>query len=221
MEPLTMNDTLAPTPDEVGSGDAAQAFEALRAEWAAHRAANTAGFQAVAEQMKVVADRQAEMAKSPALRQTPMQIADDQVRQRAEMLERVQNEWREPIRHANAEWNGLISLTKGMRARSVQNWWLAGASVAGLLLWPVLIMSLNTSASTRLVTWTLGYTDQWKAGNHLMLKANLTRMQNWTAAGALWDANLDAINACTAVPLAPGKKRVCALVLPDNHDVQK
>jgi Family of unknown function (DUF6118) len=220
MEPLTMNDTLAPTPDEVGSGDAAQAFEALRAEWAVHRAANTAGFQAVAEQMKVVADRQAEMAKSPALRQTPMQIADDQVRQRAEMLERVQNEWREPIRHANAEWNGLVKLTSGMRARSHQNWWLAGAGVAGLLLWPVLIMSLNTSASTRLVTWTLGYTDQWKAGNHLMHKANLTRMQNWTAAGALWDANLDAINACTAVPLAPGKKRVCALVLPDNHDVQ-
>ena len=214
MEPLTMNDTLAPTPDEVGSGDAAQAFEALRAEWAAHRAANNAGFQAVAEQMKVFADRQAEMVKSPALRQTPMQIADDQVRQRAEMLERVQNEWREPIRHANAEWNGLISLTKGMRARSVQNLWLAGAFVAGIFVLPLLIQLLNSSASSRLAAWTMGHTDRWVAGNWLMQEGNPAASDVMAAAWNLWDANLDAIKACKEAPVAPGQKRVCTIVFP-------
>jgi Family of unknown function (DUF6118) len=208
MEPLTMTDTLAPAPEEAGSDDAAQAFEALRA-------ANTAGFQGVAEQLKALVAGQAELAKSPALRQTPKQIADDQVKQRAEMLDRVQNEWREPTRHANAEWNGLVKLTKGMRARSAQNWWIGGACLAGLLLWPILITSLNTSASSRLVTWTLGYADRWAAGNHLMREGNPEQMRNWLAAAALWNANLDAINACTLVPVTPGKKRVCALVLQD------
>ena len=221
MEPLTMNDTLVPTPDEVGSGDAAQAFEALRAEWAAHQAANNAGFQAMGEQMKVFADRQAEMAKSPALRQTPMQIADDQVRQRAEMLERVQNEWREPIRHANAEWNELVKLTKGQRARSAQNLWLAGAFVAGIFVLPLLIQALNSSASSRLAAWTMGHSNRWVAGNRLMQEGNPAASAVMVAAWDLWDANLDAINACRAAPVAPGRKPVCGLVLPDERQKSK
>jgi hypothetical protein len=209
MEPLTMTDDLAAAPEQAGSDDAAQAFQALRAD-------TNAGFQAVAAQLKGLASSQAELAKSPALRQTPKQIADDQVRQRAEMLDRVQNEWREPTRHANVEWNELAKLTNGMRARSNQNLWLAGACVAGLLLWPILIKSLNTSASTRLAAWTLGYADRWDAGYHLMNEVSPKRLENWIAAGVLWDANLDAITACQAAPVVPGKQRVCAFVLPDR-----
>ena len=210
-----MTDTLAAAAlDEAGSGDPAEAFDALRARVEAQGAANTAGFQAMGEHLKVFADRQAEMAKSPALRQTPMQIADDQVRQRAEMLERVQNEWREPIRHANAEWNGLISLTKGMRARSVQNLWLAGAFMAGLVVLPLLIQLLNSSASSRLAAWTMGHTDRWVAGNRLMQEGNPKASAVMVAAWDLWDANLDAIKACKEAPAAPGQKRVCTIVLP-------
>jgi Family of unknown function (DUF6118) len=167
------------------------------------------------EHFKVFADRQAEMAKSPALRQTPKQIADDQVRQRAEMLERVQSEWREPIRHANAEWNELVKLTKGQRARSAQNLWLAGAFMAGLVVLPLLIQALNSSASSRLAAWTMGHTDRWVAGNRLMQEGNPAASNVMAAAWNLWDANLDAINACKAAPIASGKKRVCAVVLPD------
>ena len=186
-----MTDTLAAAAlDEADTGDPAEAFDALRARVEAQGAANTAGFQAMGEHLKVFADRQAEMTKSPAMRQTPKQIADDHVRQRAEMLERVQNEWREPIRHANAEWNELVKLTKEQRARSAQNLWLAGAFMAGLVVLPLLIQALNSSASSRLAAWTMGHTDRWVAGNRLMQEGNPAASAVMVAAWDLWDANL-------------------------------
>jgi Family of unknown function (DUF6118) len=193
-------------PEDAASGDPAQAFDALRA-------ANTAGFQAVAEQLKVLAAGQAALAKAPALQQTPKQIADEQAKQRAEMLDLVREEWREPTRHANSEWKALVKLTTGIRARADQNLWLVAAAVAGFAAYPLLAMT--TPYSGRLAAWTMGHKSLWVAGNKLMQEGNPEQSNVMVAAWNLWDANLDAIKACKAIPVPPGRKPICQLVLPD------
>jgi hypothetical protein len=200
MEPLTMTGT-----DEAAADPAAQAFDALRAN-------NDAGFQAVAEQLKALTAAQTELAKSPALRQTPKQAVDDLAKLQAETTARVQNDWREPTRHANAEWSELVKLTNGMRARTRQNWWLLGALLVGFASYPLLAAATQ---SGRLAAWSMGHTDLWAAGSKIMHQGDPEGAAVLAAASKLRDTNLDAINACKALPAAPGKKTVCTIVLPD------
>jgi hypothetical protein len=87
--------------------------------------------------------------------------------------------------------------------------------VAGIFVLPLLGHVLNSSASSRLAAWTMGHTDRWVAGNRLMQEGNPAASNVMAAAWNLWDANLDAIKACRAAPVAPGRKPVCTLVLPD------
>jgi hypothetical protein len=205
MEPLTMTDTPAAVPDEAAADPAAQAFDALRAN-------TDAGFQAVAAQLKALAAAQTELAKSPALRQTPKQAADDLTKLVAETTARIQNEWREPTRHANVEWNELAKLTNGMRARTRQSWWLVGALLLGFASYPLLAAVTH---SGRLAAWSMGHTDLWAAGNKLMQQGNPEGSAVLADAWKLRATNLDAINACKAIPAAPGRKTVCTIVLPD------
>jgi hypothetical protein len=171
-----------------GAGDPAQAFEALRAEVAAH----------------------------PAVRMTPDQFGQAMTRTGRELMNEVAQKYDRARQEAERERHQLADMIGTMRGKRDQVFWLAavfvGTFVFTLFASPVLLGELpfgwNTNAAA-----TVMQADRWDAGSALMQTASPQGWQDLVSASNLVRANQDALAACQQEAENAGKNERCTIIV--------
>ncbi len=212
---------------EDGAGDAAQAFEALRAEVAVLRRA-VEGLPAAWERPPDYSLDLGRMAKGlaelsgqveaigrhPALMLTPEQhrraIAQEGkelMREAVQKLDRAAQE-AERERHQLAT---LIGTARTQDRQFVALLWVGGLMLAiGLVLSPLIAGVLPFELNTRVAALVMR-DDRWGAGAALMQAASPEGWQSLIAADSLMRANQDALAACGAAAGRAGHEQACTI----------
>jgi len=210
-----------------GAGDAAQAFEALRAEVAALRQAVEAVTERTApdyspdlgritQAVNGVIDGLEAIEAHPAVRMTPDQFGQAMTRAGRELMNEVAQKYDRARQDAERERHQLAGMIGTLRGKRDQVFWLAavfvGTFVFTLFASPVLLGELpfgwNTNAAA-----TVMQADRWDAGSALMQAASPQGWQNLVAASALVRANQDALTACQQAAQNQDKRQRCTILV--------
>jgi len=210
-----------------GAGDAAQAFEALRAEVAALRQAVEAVTERTApdyspdlgritQAVNGVIDGLEAIEAHPAVRMTPDQFGQAMTRAGRELMNEVAQKYDRARQDAERERHQLAGMIGTMRGKRDQVFWLAavfvGTFVFTLFASPVLLGELpfgwNTNAAA-----TVMQADRWDAGSALMQAASPQGWDDLVAASTLVRANQDTLAACRQAADNGGKDRRCTIIV--------
>ena len=218
--------------DDEDEGDAAQAFEDLRAEvpvlrravealpdaWTAQRPADLSpevgrilqGLAAVVMQLEA-------MRKLPALAMTPEQYvaaigraSGNVVREAAQHLDRAAQDYDRARQHLG-DLIGM-ALTRAQQRRVVA--WTAGFALAlGLVLSPILIRSLPLGAARHVAAFLVG-TDRWEGGALMMQLAAPERWPSVVDSMRLIQANDSVLAICREQAARAKREQRCTVAVP-------
>ncbi len=220
---------VAPDPDVAEEGDAAAAFDALRAEVEILSGQLTTigrGVGAVLDQLETqgapvdyrtdlgrlvrgleaVSDRLRSVEQAPALRQDAGKMVE-QLNEQRWILDRVDSllDTRQAREHERRQ------------ARRWRTAWLGGTGAAGILVGVVLTLAvprfLPFSLAERTAATVMGLR-AWDAGNRLMGFANKDAVDRIVAAQDLVHVNADAVASCRAAVEKAGREQSCTIVMP-------
>ena len=220
---------VTPDPDMGEEGDAAAAFDALRAQVEILSGQLTTigrGVGAVLDQLEAqgapvdyrtdlgrlvqgleaVSDRLRLVEQAPALRQDAGQMVE-QLNEQRRVLDRVDSlmDTRQAREHERRQ------------ARRWRTACLGGTGAAGILVGVVLTLAvprfLPSSLAERTAATVMGLR-AWDAGNRLMGFANKDAVDRIVAAQDLVHVNADAVASCRAAVAKAGKEQSCTIVIP-------
>jgi hypothetical protein len=216
-------------PDVGEEGDAAAAFDALRAEVETLSGQLTTigrGVGAVLDQLEAqgapvdyrtdlgrlvqgldaVSDRLLAVERAPALRQDAGKMVE-QLNDQRRILDRIDSLIDTRQAREREQW----------QARRWRNAWLGGTGVAGILVGVVLTLAvprfLPSSLAERTAATVMGLR-AWDAGNRLMGFANKDAVDRIVAAQNLVHVNADAVASCRAAVAKAGKEQSCTIMMP-------
>jgi Family of unknown function (DUF6118) len=215
--------------------DAAQAFEALRAEVALQRRAVEALGNALEAQappdlsidIARIVKGQAQLLEAmqglhklqyhPVLRMTPAEHGQAIINAGADAVRETAGQLRQATQSLENEGRRLASLVgagvaKG-RQRQLLLWMVGAALAAGVLLSPVLVRSLPVALSSHVAAF-LVKEDRWQAGEALMRLGNPGQWSGAIEALRLARANEAALAGCRSQAAKTGREQKCALVVP-------
>ncbi len=215
--------------------DAAQAFEALRAEVALQRRAVEALGDALEGQaapdlsvdIARILKGQAQVLQSmeglqklqyhPVLRMTPDEHGQAIINAGADAVRETAGQLRYAAQSVENEARRLASLVgagvaKG-RQRQLLVWTAGVALVAGLLLSPVLVRSLPVALSSHVAAF-LVKEDRWQAGERLMQLVNPGQWPSAAEAMRLARTNEAALVGCRSQAAKTGREQRCTIVVP-------
>ena len=218
--------------DDESSGDAARAFDDLRAEvsvlrrsvellpeeWEANRGPDyTESLGQITQGLSKVVGRLQAIEQHPALKSTPAQYQTailaagrDLVSQGVGRLDRASDAF-------EREQENLARVIGTVRGKRKQWEWLAitaaAALVVGLLLSPFAARLLPFGWDAA-VAATIMHADRWNAGQALMKSTNPEGWETLAAEMNLATANHEALSACRDAALKTKKEQHCAIVVP-------
>jgi len=211
-----------------GTGDPAQAFEALRAEVAALRQAIevAAEHQApdyspdlgrITKGLNDVDSALQAIEAHPVLRLMPEQFGQAMTRAGRDLMKEMAQKYDRATQDAERERYQLAGLIGTLRGKREQRLWLIVVPVAvfifTLLAAPVLLGELpfgwNTNAAA-----TVMQSDRWDAGIALMRAASPASWQQMASASSLVQANKTVIDACYQEAAKAGREERCTINVP-------
>ncbi len=215
--------------------DAAQAFEALRAEVALQRRAVEAMGDALENhappdlsvEIARILKGQAQVLQSleavqklqyhPVLRMTPEEHGQAIINAGASAVRETAGQLRYATQIMENEARRLAGLVgagvaKG-RQRRVLAWTAGAALAAGLLLSPMLVRSLPVALSSHVAAF-LVKEERWQAGEVLMQLADPGQWPNATEAMRLARANETVLAGCRIQAVKTGREQRCTIVVP-------
>lgn len=213
------------------SGNAARAFEDLRAEvsvlrrsieslpaaWKANQPPDyTPSLGAISKRLQEVTAHLQAIEGHPALHMTP-EHHQHAISQAGNALMRdVSNRLDQADHITRSHASTLVDLIGSAREQDRQLQWLlitgAAALLVGLLMSPVLARLLPFGLDGRVAAIVM-HADRWDAGSELMNKANPEAWKNLMAAVELSKSNRDAISACRDAAAKTKKEQRCVIVL--------
>jgi len=217
---------------EEPSGDAARAFEDLRAEvsvlrraveslpeeWAANQPPDyTESLGEITHGLLTVVDRLTVIEKHPALRATPAQHQAAIAAAGQDLMSRTAGRLDAAAEAFKREQQNLTIVIGTLRGQRKQREWLAIAAAAalvlGLLLSPFAARVLPFGWDAA-VAATILNTDRWNAGQQLMKSANQGGWAVLAAEMNLAEANHAALSACREAAERTKKEQHCMIVVP-------
>jgi hypothetical protein len=210
---------------EDGTGDPAQAFEALQAEVAALRQTIEAAAEQQAPDYSPDLGRIAKglnhagatleaIEAHPALRLTPEQFGQAMARAGRELMSEVVQKYDRARQDAERERHQLAGMIGTVRAKRNQTFWLIALPLAvfafTLLASPILLGELPLGWNTNAAA-TVMQADRWDAGSALMQAASPQGWQDVVAASALVRANQATVAACRAAAAKEGIDQRCTI----------
>jgi hypothetical protein len=222
--------------DDESSGDAARAFEDLRAEvsvlrrsvellpeeWEANRGPDyTESLGQITQGLSKVVARLLAIEQHPALKSTPAQYqaailaaGRDLMSQGVGRLDRASDAF-------EREQQNLARVIGTVRGKRQQWEWLgitaAAALTVGLVLSPFAARLLPFGWDAA-VAATIMHADRWNAGQALMKSNNPTGWATLAAEINVAEANHDALSACREAAAKTKKEQHCAIVVPAPKD---
>jgi Family of unknown function (DUF6118) len=215
--------------------DAAQAFEALRAEVALQRRAVEALGDALEAQappdlsidIARIVKGQAQLLEAmqglqklqyhSVLRMTPAEHGQAIINAGADAVRETAGQLRQATQSLENEGRRLARLVgagvANSRQRQVLLWATGAALAAGLLLSPVLVRSLPVELSSRAAAFVVKE-DRWQAGEALMRLADPGQWSSAIEAIGLARANQATLSACRSQATRTGREQRCAIVVP-------
>jgi hypothetical protein len=221
-----------PKDEDDGTVDAAQAFEALRAEvaglrqvvealpaaWEACRPPDTTPtLGGIVQGLTGVTARLEAIERHPALRLTPEQHRQALAQASGGLLRDAARELERAAQGVAHERRQLSQLVGSARQRQEQRAWLAttglAAVVAGLLLSPLVASALPFGLNGQVAALILRE-DRWHAGAALMRAASPETWSELAAATQLARANDAKLGSCRAAASKAGKDQRCTITVP-------
>jgi hypothetical protein len=218
--------------NEEQTGDAARAFEDLRAEvsvlrravealpkeWAANQPPDyTESLGEITHGLLTVVDRLSVMEKHPALRATPAQHQAAIIAAGQDLMSRAAGRIDAAAEGFKREQQNLASVIGTLRGQRKQREWLAmavaAALVVGLLLSPFAARLLPFGWDAG-VAATILHTDRWNAGQALMKSADPAGWATLAAEVNLVEPNHDALTTCREAAQRTKKEQHCTIVVP-------
>ena len=218
--------------DDEPSGDAARAFEDLRAEvsvlrraveslpeeWAANQPPDyTESLGEITQGLLTVVDRLTVIERHPALRATPTQHQAAIVAAGQDLMSRAAGRIdaaAEAFKREQSSLAGLIGTVRGQRKQ--QEWLAITAGVAlgaGLLLSPFAARLLPFGWDAG-VAATILNTDRWNGGQQLMKSTNPSGWEALAADISLVEPNHAALSACREAAERTKKEQHCLIAVP-------
>jgi Family of unknown function (DUF6118) len=214
------------------SGDAAQAFEALRAEvsglrqalealpeqWEATQPPDyTESLGEITHGLLTVVDRLTVIERHPALKQTPAQHQAAIGAAAQDLMSRAAGRIDAAAEAFKREQYTLASVIGTVRGQRKQREWLAITAAvalsAGLLLSPFAARLLPFGWDAG-VAATILNTDRWSAGQALMRSADQGRWATLAAEVSLVEPNHTVLSACREAAQRTKKEQRCTIVVP-------
>lgn len=213
-------------------GDAAQAFEALRAEVTALRRSvesltaavpssrppdYTPTLGQIAKGLENVHARLGLIEGHPALQLTPARHRQAMSQAGDELIGRAAEKFHRAAQVTESHGQQLAGLIGTVRDRDQQFQWLIrtglAALVVGLLFSPVLASLLPFGLDGRIAASILR-SDRWNAGAALMQAGNPEAWTDMEAADALLTPNKAALKSCREAAARTKKEQHCTIVVP-------
>ena len=218
--------------NEEPSGDAARAFEDLRAEvsvlrraiealpeeWEANQPPDyTESLGEITQGLATVVGRLQVIEQHPALKSTPAQHQAAISAAGQDLMNRAAGRIDAAAEAFKREQQNLTGVIGSVRTQRKQLEWLAitaaVALVAGLVLSPFAARLLPFGWDAG-VAATILHADRWSAGQALMKSTNPTGWSTLAAEINLAEANHDALAACRDVVARTKKEQHCVIVVP-------
>jgi hypothetical protein len=213
-------------------GDAAQAFEALRAEvsvlrralealseqWEANQPPDyTESLGEITHGLLTVVDRLTVIERHPALRATPAQHQAAIAAAGQDLMSRAAGRIDAAAEAFKREQYNLASVIGTMHGQRKQREWLAitaaAALAVGLVLSPFAARLLPFGWDAG-VAATILHTDRWSAGQALMRSADQGGWATLAAEVSLVEPNHAALTACREAAARTKKEQHCAITVP-------
>ncbi len=214
------------------AGDAARAFEDLRAEvsvlrraveqlpaaWSANKAPDyTPSLAAITQGLQEVSERIEDIEDHPALKLTPAQHLASIAHCGNEVVGNAVRRLDEATGSAQQQAQALADMTGVARTRRQQRKWLVITGMAtlalGIVTSPFIAARLPFGWNGRVAALVMR-TDRWRAAEALMRADD---PNSWAAALAMVDlgkANSEALGACRETAAKTRKEQRCSLVVP-------
>jgi hypothetical protein len=218
--------------NEEPTGDAAGAFEDLRAEvsvlrraveslpeeWEANQPPDyTESLGQITQGLSKVVGRLNVIEQHPALRSTPAEHKADILAAGQDLMSRAAGRIDQAADAFKREQQNLAGVIGTVRTQRKQLEWLAitaaAALVVGLLLSPFAARLLPFGWDAG-VAATILHSDRWSAGQALMKSTNPTGWATLAAEINLAEANHDALSACREAAARTKKEQRCTIVVP-------
>lgn len=218
--------------NEEPTGDAARAFEDLRAEvsvlrravealpeeWEANQPPDyTESLGEITQGLAEVVGRLALIEQHPALSATPAQHQAAIIAAGQDLMSRAAGRIDQAADAFKREQQNLAGVIGMVRGRRMQREWLvitaAAALMVGLLLSPFAARLLPFGWDAG-VAATILHADRWSAGQALMKSTNPTGWATLAAEINLAEANHDALSACREAAARTKKEQHCVIVVP-------
>ena len=218
--------------NEEPTGDAARAFEDLRAEvsvlrraiealpeeWEANQPPDyTESLGEITQGLAEMVGRLALIEQHPALNATPAQHQAAIIAAGQDLMSRAAGRIDQAVDTFKREQQNLAGVIGMVRGRRMQREWLvitaAAALMVGLLLSPFAARLLPFGWDAG-VAATILHADRWSAGQALMKSTNPTGWATLAAEINLAEANHDALSACRDAAARTKKEQRCTIVVP-------
>ena len=217
---------------EESLGDAARAFEDLRAEvsvlrraiealpeeWEANQPPDyTESLGEITQGLANVVGRLTVIEQHPALRSTPAQHQSAILDAGQDLMSRAAGRIdaaAEAFKHEQQNLAGMIGVARDQRTqRKHLAWMFAGTFVVGLLILPFLARALPFGWNEDLAVFLL-HADRWNAGQALMKSTNPGGWAVLAAEMNLVEPNHAALTACREAAGRMKKEQYCLIVVP-------
>jgi ElaB/YqjD/DUF883 family membrane-anchored ribosome-binding protein len=218
--------------DDEPTGDAARAFEDLRAEvsvlrraveslseeWEANQPPDyTESLGQITQGLSKVVGRLQSIEQHPALNATPAQYQAAILAAGRDLMSQAAGRIDQATDVFKREQQNLASVIGTVRVQRKQWEWLtitaASALLVGLLLSPFAARLLPFGWDAG-VAATILHADRWSAGQALMKSTNPTGWATLNAEMNLAEANHDALTACREAAVRTKKEQRCTIVVP-------
>ena len=218
--------------NEEPSGDAARAFEDLRAEvsvlrrsiealpeeWAANQPPDyTESLGQITQGMATVVGRLTVIEQHPALRSTPAQHQEAILEAGQDLMSRSGGRIDAAAEAFKREQQNLAGVIGAVRDQRTQRqhlaWMFAGTVVVSVLILPFLARALPFGWNENLAAFLL-QADRWNAGQALMKSTNPGGWAVLVAEMNLVEPNHAALSACREAAERTKKEQHCTIVVP-------
>lgn len=218
--------------DDGQPGDAARAFEDLRAEvsvlrralealpqeWEANQPPDyTESLGEITHGLLTVVDRLTLIERHPALRSTPAEHKADIIAAGQDLMNRAAGRIDAAAEAFKREQQNLAGVIGTVRTQQKQLEWLAitaaAALVVGLVLSPFAARLLPFGWDAG-VAATILHADRWSAGQALMRSADQGAWATLAAEVSLVEPNHEALSACREAAARTKKEQHCTIVVP-------
>lgn len=151
------------------------------------------------------------IAGDPSLRLTPDQHARAIERAKDGAFQEVIRQLRDEAGAIRREREALEEIGAHARNRKRQRLWIVGAVLVGLLVYPLVAVTLP--GGSYLAAMATGKLDRWQAGAGLMQVADPEGVRSIARATRIVNANADALKGCVEAARKAGREQKCVVVV--------